>query len=173
MDNLPSGPSQWTTSKHVISLMKWCIKHCKHALNDEFLFSRDEHYPYACVFKGECSSDNERRPSSNNKPVHQGELTLFRDSILCTGALNAEQNWYFRANWGCYFSCAQVQLFLGLFCDLRLQGIHQRLLFSIDLLQEIAENHLKHNPTWFIGSEIKRYLFYLGLFTPILWRKST
>ena len=38
------------------------------------------------------------------------------------GALDAEQTWYFRANWGCYFFCAQVQIFLGLFYDLRLQG---------------------------------------------------
>ena len=85
-------------------------------------FGMVEHYPYACVFKGECSSDNERRPSSNNKLVHQGESALFRASILCIGAFNAEQNWYFRAKWGCYLSYAQVQIFLGLFCDLRLQG---------------------------------------------------
>ena len=87
-----------------------------------FSFGRAEHYPYACVSKGECSSNNERWPSSNNKPVHQGELDLFRVSILWTGALNVEQNLYFRANWGCYFSCAHVQIFLGLFYDLRLQG---------------------------------------------------
>ena len=45
-----------------------------------FSFGRDEHYPYACVSKGECSLNNERRPSSNNKLVHQGELALFRPS---------------------------------------------------------------------------------------------
>ena len=87
-----------------------------------FSFGRIEYYPYACVSKGECSSNNETRPSSNNKLVHLGELALFRASILCRGALNVEQSWYFRSNWGCYFSCAQVQIFLGLFCDLQLQG---------------------------------------------------
>ena len=63
-----------------------------------FSFGRAEHYPYACVSKDECSSNNERRPSYKNKPVRQGELALFRASILCTGALNVEQTWYFRAN---------------------------------------------------------------------------
>ena len=84
----------------------------------------------------------------------QGNCQTLGRIIALTGALNAEQTWYFRANWGCYFSCAQVQRILGLFCALRLQG-HQRMLFASDLLQETAKNHLKHNPTWFIGSEIK------------------
>ena len=52
----------------------------------------------------------------------QGNCQTLGIIIALTGALNAEQNWYFRAKWGCYFSCAQVHRFLGLFRDLRLQG---------------------------------------------------
>ena len=39
------------------------------------------------------------------------------------------------------------------------------------LHQEIAQNHLNHTQTWFIGSEVNSGLFFLGLFTPLLWRK--
>ena len=52
----------------------------------------------------------------------QGNCQTLGIIIALIGALNVEQTWYFRANWGCYFSCAQVQSFLGLFCDLRFQG---------------------------------------------------
>ena len=50
----------------------------------------------------------------------QGNCQTLGRIIALTGALNVEQTWYFRANWVCYFSYAQVQIFLGLFCDLRL-----------------------------------------------------
>ena len=52
----------------------------------------------------------------------QGNCQTLGIIIALTPALNVEQTWYFRTNWGCYFSCAQVQRFLGLFCDLQLQG---------------------------------------------------
>ena len=100
----------------------------------------------------------------------QGNCQTLEIIIALTGALNVEQTWYFRA---IVTSLMQMsRYFQGCFVTYGCKESHQRLLFAIDLVQETSKNHLKHNTTWFIGSEIKWYWFYLGFLPPFCGEKA-